>query len=180
MKRFGLFLCLKGEQKMSEKIIATEEMRLEKEWFKEAREQTFETLPNFIKHVMDDYEHSYGTVCHAISACAIAAAWAADRMEGACGGITGFQSGFVMWDFIRQWQYTDNKTGLSIVNWDNMLFPQYEHIFDKEISKSIWENIQEQAKENLKNAPDAAESVVEHWKSIADGKVPFGYRTIDK
>lgn len=164
---------------MSEKIVAKEEMRLEKEWFKEASKQTFETLPAFMKHIMDDYEHDYGTVCHAISACAIAAAWAANRMDGACGGITGFQSGFVMWDFIRQWEYTGNKTSLRIIDWDNMLYPQYEHKFDKTISKSLWGKIQEQAKENLKNTPNAVESVVEHWQSIVEGKVPFGYKVID-
>lgn len=164
---------------MSEKIVATEEMRLEREWFKDAFDQTFETLPAFMKHVMDDYQHDYGTVCHAISACAIAAASAADTMDGACGGITGFQAGFIMWDFIKHWLYEGNKTGLKIIDWDNMLYPQYEYKFDKTISKSLWEKIQEQAKESLKNAPNAVESVVEHWQSIVDGKVPFGYKVID-
>lgn len=164
---------------MNKKIIANEEMHLEKEWFKKAIDQTFETLPDFIKHVMDDYEHDYGTVCHAISACAIAAAWAANSMDGACGGITGFQAGFVMWDFIRQWQHNGNKTGLQIIDWDNMLYPQYAYKFDKTIPKSIWHKIQEQAGENLKNFPDADDRVIEHWKSIVNGKVPFGYRVID-
>ena len=59
---------------MAEKIVVTEEMRPEKEWFAEAGKQTVETLPAFINHLMGDYEHDYGTVVHAISACAVAAA----------------------------------------------------------------------------------------------------------
>ena len=32
------------------KIKITEEMHVEKEWFEQAREQTLETLPDFINH----------------------------------------------------------------------------------------------------------------------------------
>ena len=119
-----------------DKIAITEEMHLEKEWFANAKKQTLETLPAFMNHVLNDYCHDYGTICHAISACAIAAAWAADGSEQ--GGITGFQAGFVMWDVIRQWRYSSNKSGLKIIDYDDMLFPQYEYKFsNKEIPQSI-------------------------------------------
>lgn len=160
-----------------EKVKITEEMRLEKEWFEEARKQTLETLPKFIDHVMNDYEHDYGTVCHAISACAIAAAWAANESEGACGGITGFQAGFIMWDFIRQWSYRNNKTALKVVNYDDMLYPQHWDKFEKTITKRTWERIQEEAELRLNEDrgypvhPD----VKAHWESIVAGNVPFGY-----
>lgn len=156
--------------------IITEEMQLEKEWFKQAREQTLETLPSFINHIMNDYEHDYGTVCHAIGACALAAAWAADK--SAQGGITGFQAGFVMWDFIRQWNYTHNTCGMGILDYDNMLYPQYEHKF-KTISEWNWEELQKKAKENLSKETNAHPDVIAHWKSIVEGNIPFGY-TIEK
>lgn len=158
-----------------DKIAITEEMHLEKEWFANAKKQTLETLPAFMNHVLNDYCHDYGTICHAISACAIAAAWAADGSEQ--GGITGFQAGFVMWDFIRQWRYSSNKSGLKIIDYDNMLYPQYEYKFtNKEIPQSIWESLQEQAEELLREEkPYAHETVIEHWQSIIDGNVPFGY-----
>lgn len=158
-----------------DKIAITEEMHLEKEWFANAKKQTLETLPAFMKHVLNDYCHDYGTICHAISACAIAAAWAADGSEQ--GGITGFQAGFVMWDVIRQWRYPSNKCGLKIIDYDNMLFPQYEYKFsDKEIPQSTWESLQKQAEELLREEkPYAHETVIEHWQSIIDGNVPFGY-----
>lgn len=157
------------------KIAITEEMHIEKDWFAEAKKQTLETLPAFINHVMNDYIHDYGTVCHAISACAIAAAWAADEEKGACGGITGFQAGFVMWDFIRQWSYTNNKTALKIVDYDEMLFPQYEYKFQKTMQKATWEAIQAEAQKNLESTKSAHPDVVAHWRSIIDGHVPFGY-----
>jgi hypothetical protein len=161
------------------KTFVTEEMRPEKEWFKEARKQTLETLPKFIDHVMNDYVHDYGTVCHAISACAIAAAWAANECKGACGGITGFQASFVMWDFVKQWSYTDNKTALKILDYDKMLFPQYEDNFQKTMQKATWEVIQAEAKKKLESAKSAHPDVVAHWKSIVAGNVPFGY-TVEK
>ena len=135
---------------------------------------------DFINHVMNDYIHDYGTVCHAISACAIAAAWAANETPGACGGITGFQAGFVMWDFIKQWEFSSNKCGLKILDYDNMLYPQYEGKFDKIISKDVWALLQKQANENLKDTSYAANEVVAHWQKIACGEVPFGYVVSDK
>lgn len=154
-----------------------EEQHLEKEWFKEAEEQTIETLPKFINHVMNDYGHDYGTICHAIAACALAAAWAVNKHPQ--GHITGFQAGFVMWDFIKEWKYSSNQTALRIVNYDNMLYPQYKDEFDKIISKETFESIQKAAQESLdevKQGREAHPDVIKHWKSIVDGNVPFGYK----
>lgn len=36
-------------------------------WFKEAEKQTLETLPEFIRHLLEDYGHDYGTICHALA-----------------------------------------------------------------------------------------------------------------
>ncbi len=154
-----------------DKIAINEGMHLEKEWFKEAGKCTIETLPAFVDHIMNDYIHDYGTACHAVSACAIAAAWAACNQEG----LTGFQAGFVMWDFVREWSYSSNKCGLSIINWDNLLYPQYEYRFrGMEIPESIWHKVVEEAQNKVKECDYAADWVIEHWKSIADGHLPFG------
>lgn len=142
-------------------------------WFEDAKEQTIETLPKFMQHVLNDYEHDYGTICHAISACAIAASSAANATEQ--GGITGFQAGAVMWSFIRRWNYTGNKTGLKIIDYDDMLYPQYEEKFDKVIDGGMWELLKMEAKELLETKSYATDRVKAHWQSIVDGKVPFGY-----
>ena len=150
-----------------------EEMHVEKEWFKEAKEQTIETLPQFINHLMNDYQHDYGTICHALSAAALAAVYAADKSPQ--GGITGFQASFIMWDFIQQWMYPHNKCGLRLIDYDDMLFPQYQFKYEKTISSNIWNKIQEQAIKYVGEKDLVAFDVLAHWKSIIDGKVPFGY-----
>ena len=150
-----------------------EEMHVEKEWFKEAKEQTIETLPQFINHLMNDYQHDYGTVCHALSAAALAAVYAADKSPQ--GGITGFQASFVMWDFIKQWMYPYNECGLRLVDYDDMLFPQYQDKFEKIISPDTWNKIQEQARKYVGENDIVHPNVLAHWKSIINGEIPFGY-----
>lgn len=157
------------------KKIITEEMGLEKEWFAQAREQKLETLLAFMNHLLNDYGHDYGTICHAISACVLAAAYAADN--SAQGGITGFQAGAVMWDFVRQWSYSNNKTTLRIIDYDNMLYPQYREYFEgRTISESTWKLIQNEAKKRLEENGPASKEVIEHWKSIVNGVIPFGFK----
>ena len=161
-----------------EKIVVTEADHPEKEWYKEAAEQTFETLPAFIKKLMNGYIHDYGTVVHAISACAIGAAWAADRLGG---GITGFQASFVMWDFIMQWSHHGEKVGLRLIDFDQMLYPQNERYFEKIIEKSTFEALQKAAQEKLDEMTDengeiiGHPNVIKHLKSITHGIIPFGY-----
>ena len=162
-----------------DKMAITEEMHLEKEWFEQAREQKLETLPVFMNHILNDYCHDYGTICHAISACALAAAWAANSSDQ--GGITGFQASAIMWDFIRQWIYKNNKTALRIINYDNMLYPQYKGYFeDRTIDQSTWEDLQNEAKRLLDEIDSgegsAADPVIVHWKNIVNGVVPFGFK----
>lgn len=154
----------------------TEEMHLEKEWFKQASEiKTKKDLMKFIDHVLSDYQHDYGTVCHAIGAAAVAAAWYGAHTEG----ITGFQASFVMWDFIRYWMKSDNKCGLRLIDYDNFLYPQYEYKFEKTIDSDTWKHIQDQAKENLESEELACNRVRNHWESIVKGVVPFGYKVED-
>jgi hypothetical protein len=156
-----------------EKLKITEEMNVHKEWYAQASKQTLETLPEFLRHLMEDYGHDYGTIVHALAAGSIATAWA---MNGAPhGGITGFQAGAVMWQFIRGWNYEENKTGMKLINYDKMLYPQYDHMFAKTIKQSTWENIQKEAKKFLEREDYVHPNVRQHWKSIVAGVVPFGY-----
>jgi len=154
----------------------TEEMKLHEQWFAEAKDVTLDTLVDFMRRVVDGYVHDYGTVVHAISACALAAAYAADKMPGARGGITGFQAGFVMWNFVRNW--LGRKSPMRLIDYADMLYPQYRHKFvEQTVDPATWKFLQDEAgrllfaeRNNLAH-PD----VVAHWKSIAAGHVPFGY-----
>lgn len=140
-------------------------------WLEESFNVTLKTLPEFLRHLTEDYKYDYGTICHAMSIAAIATLTAIDKSPQ--GGITGFQASAVMWAFIRNWQYTGNKTGLRIVDFDDMLYPQYE--FQKIITKEIWESLQLEANRLLTENKMVASKIRDHWQSIADGKIPFGY-----
>ena len=156
---------------MKKKIVATEEMHLEKEWYEEAYKQSIKTLNKFAKHLFRDYSYDYGSAVHAVSAAALAAA----RVGASELGLTGFQASFVMWDFLQEWMHIGKEVGARIQNFDDMLYPQYRYKYEKTISKRTWENLQNAAKKNLKEVSDAHPDVIRHWQSIADGNVPFGY-----
>lgn len=149
-------------------------------WYKDAPKQTIETLPEFMRHVLNDYYHNYGTICKAIGACAIAAASAANKTPR--GGITGFQADAVMWEFIRHWNRTRNKTGMCLIDYDEMLYPQYEYRFAKTITKGLMENLTEEAKMLLAEheSNTVHPEVLAHWKKIAQRIPPFGYEVVDE
>ena len=137
--------------------------------------KSFDDLVLFLKNVKEYYNCGYGEAPRAIAQAALATAWyfASDF------GITGFQAGFVMWDFIRDWLFSSNECGLKIVDYDEMLYPQYYYKFDKHISLETFRAMQRQAKELLKNKSFAHPDVIKHWMSIANGEVPFGYTVKD-
>lgn len=148
--------------------------KIREEWFTQAKNiKDTKELMAFIDHLFNDYVHDYGTVVHAISASVLATAWMGVSMED----ITGFQAGFILWGFIKNWSYSNNKTGLRIINYDDMLYPQHEEKFNKKISSSTWNALQKEAKILLETSCDYPTNpdVVAHWQSIVDGVVPFGY-----
>lgn len=158
----------------------TEKMGIHKEWYKEAKTTTIKTLPKFIKK-LSGYHHDYGTICHAIAAASLAAGHAIDHSKH--GGITGFQASCVMWEYIQKWMQMENKP-LRLVEYENMLYPQYRYRFCT-ISKETWAWLQKEAKEKLKHNSKqdkqvkAHSDVVAYWQSIVDGQVPFGYTIED-
>lgn len=145
---------------MSRKPI-TEDMNLQDEWFKKTKSMKPDDFPEFFRELTEDYEHDYGTVCHAMAAIGLAAMRAFDRSEGARGGITGFQAGCVMWEVIRHMNYENNKCGLRLLDMDNLLYPQYEYEFNT-IDKDVWKAVQEEARNRIK------ESVEAHEKYLSD------------
>lgn len=149
-----------------------ESMRFQDDWYKEAQEiQTLESLSEFLHHLMNDYKHDYGTICHAISAGAVATAVAMNCHSQ--GRITGYQASFIMWGFIQEWMHKRKKP-LRLTDFDDMLYPQYYYRFHT-ISPETWEYLQKTAKRRLDESPTAHPRVREHWSSIVNGVVPFGY-----
>lgn len=153
----------------------TEKDNYQLEWYKEGRNQTLGTLPEFLKGLVENYSHDYGTICHAMTAAALAAMWAVDKSDQ--GGITGFQASCIMWEFIKQWDKSNNKAGLKMIDYDYLLYPQYEEKFEKTISSDQWGVIQKEANKNLEeNTQRTHPDVISHWQSISDGEIPFGFR----
>lgn len=158
---------------MSDKKQITEKSGEHKKWYEEASKQTLESLPEFLSHLANNYMHDYGTICHAVAASALAAAHAMNASP--VGGISGFQAGCIMWEFIQKWM--NYKSPLRLIDYGNMLYPQYKNKFEKTISKETWEYLQKEAYKLLaEDNETASPNVINHWKSIAAGVVPFGYQ----
>ena len=138
--------------------------------------KNFDSLIEFLKDVKENYNTGYGEAPRAMAqACLAVGDFLAKDF-----GITGFQASFVMWDFILDWRYKNNKCGLCMVNFDDMLYPQYGYKFAKTISAERFEKIKEQAKENLEKNKCAHPDVIKHWKSIVNGEIPFGFTISEK
>lgn len=159
---------------MSRKPI-TEDMRLQDEWYKRAKNMKPEDFLDFANELSKRYEHDYGTVCHAMAAIGLAAMYAFNETDGARGGITGFQAQCVMWLVIQHMNYENNKCGLRLLDMDKLLYPQYEYEFCS-ISSDTWDAVKKEAQELLKENATVHPDVVAHWQSIASGKVPFGLK----
>lgn len=145
--------------------------KIKAEWAEKSKGVTLETLPAFLDELAGNYSHDYGTICHAMATAAIAAACALDRTPQ--GGITGFQAGAIMWEFIRGWNYTSNKCGLAIVDYDNLLYPQYSDKFSKTISACTWENLQKIAAEKILEADAEYQNYLEAAKQYEEDIAEF-------
>lgn len=153
-----------------EKKKITEEDHLEVEWLKEAKKQTLETLPSFFNHLMDDYVHDYGTIVKAISAAMIGTFYTLNKQEI----LTGFQVGFIPWIIIDEFR-GKSEVGRKIIDFDDMVFPQYEYEFRNTISKGTFKKLQERASRFIEER-DMHPDVKKHMESIVAGKIPFGYK----
>lgn len=151
----------------------TEEMGVHKQW-KEMAEavDTPEKLGEFVKALLERYEHDYGTIIHAIEAAMIAAFNAINKSPE--GGITGFQASFLGWAMARKF-LSLGKMGNRMWNYEHLLYPQFEKDFTS-IPQKIWDAIQKKAQENIENKVDAAPRVIAHWQTVARGVIPFGLK----
>lgn len=136
--------------------------------------KTFDELVSYLQYVKDNCNTCYGEAPRAISQAALAVSWYLASEFG----ITGWQAGFVMWDYVRGWRFNDNKCGLRLIDYDEMLYPQHEYKFEKIIPLNIFEDLKIAAKEKIEEERPYAvhPDVLAHWKSIAEGNIPFGYK----
>ncbi|KKM00057.1 hypothetical protein LCGC14_1808240 [marine sediment metagenome] len=144
-----------------------------KELYERAKKVTPYNIAGFIQELMEQ-SHDYNTCVYATAAAAIAGmSIMADKL-----GITGFQAGAVMWEYMREAHHIEYPSRL--LTYGDMLYPQYGHKY-KTISKDIWEWLQKEARRKLdedgaKEEPFMVQSVRDHMQTIVDGIVPFGYK----
>ena len=137
--------------------------------------KTKKDLDKLLKEVIECKELDYGKIVYAICGCMKATCNYIDRSE--VGGITGFQAGFIGWEMIKEYTITcNNEFGMKLLNYGDLLYPQYEEKFEKTIDKETWEALRKEAYEKMKECPDAHPDVFNHWKSIWNGEVPFGFK----
>jgi hypothetical protein len=159
------------------KMVITEDLHLEKEWHEEAKKQTLRTLPKFIKHLMDDYAHSYGTIVKAMACAVYATIHVCNNMPS--GSITGFQASCLVWQIIDEMGMFKSESGSRILTFDDMLYPQNSNRFSC-IDKDTWDKLQELAKSKLEEDGAMHPDVRKHLQSIVNGTVPFGWKVVDK
>ena len=162
------------------KITATTEQGFKEQAYEIAKSvNTTDELAEFVNFI-SNVPLDYGTAVYAQCAAMLAAQHVMNIGEQ--GGITGFQAGFIGWEMVKKFMSVGD-CGLSLRDWENMLYPQYEEKFEKTIPRKIFEGLQEKAKERLAKA-DEDESinghslhpeVRKHMESIVNGAVPFGY-----
>jgi len=69
---------------------------------------------------------------------------------------------------------------LQIRNKKDILYPQHEDNFLNTLTTEQWQEIQSEAEDNLeKDTTNVAPRVVEHWISIKEGRLPFGFQIKD-
>lgn len=131
------------------------------------------TEADLVKLLRDitQFHHDYGTIVYG-SMAAMKAAFNVVN-NGPQGGITGFQAGCLGWECVHEFMMI--KPPCKIVDYSNMLYPQYAAKFNRTISKSVWGHLQKEAARLLTESDIASSHCQNHWKSIVAGEVPFGF-----
>ncbi len=144
------------------------------EWYEKAKHvKNPDELKEFIEYVYSfgDFP-GYDEDVHAITAIAIASSWCANEYYK----ITGFQASYVGLQYLMHWTYGYRDiVGISVTDYTDMLYPQCQYKFEKKIDKDMFKALQEAAKKKLDDGDCGTQKVREHWQSIVDGTVPFGY-----
>jgi hypothetical protein len=163
-------------EKANKPFVSEENRDIIDSWYKRASEVTPETFGELINELLHDYDLDYGAKIHAAAACTIAMFNACDDIFG----FSGFQSSASIMQVLYKLNYPCNKTGIRVLNYDDMLYPQYEDKF-RSISRDTWKLLRKRAgelvDENDKWTTDP--SVFHHWSAISLGIVPFGYYISD-
>lgn len=162
-------------QKTKKPFVSEDDKDIIDNWYKRAREVTPKTFGDFINELLHGYDLDYGAKIHAAAACTIAMFIACDDIFS----FSSFQYGAAVMQILYKLNYPCNETGIRVIDYDNMLYPQHENKF-RSIRQNTWELLRKRADELIAERQLTADpSVLNHWKSISLGIVPFGYYISD-
>lgn len=122
------------------------------------------------------HKHSYSTIVNGMSSAMLGVFRYIDGTPQ--GGITGMQASFLGWSMLRHFLCLEGA--VSLVRYENLLFPQYDHTFGKLMSRSTWNSLVADAKERLtkltgEQAREMSQAVYQRWQTIAEGVLPNGF-----
>lgn len=146
-------------------------------WFKQAMDQAPETLYGFMVGLQGGYKHTSESYSLATAAMMLGAMAAFSRI--APEGVEPNQK-------TMMWSVIESMTGmvaqpLILRNFLAMLNPSSKNDFVT-VPRGVFKRLVETAKQALAAAEKEEEDqqpppeTIEHWKKIASGTVPFGYR----
>lgn len=122
-------------------------------------------LTSYIEEVKEKYNTSYNDAVYGPALAAIAAFnYTASQM-----GLSGFQASYSEMLFFEKLR--DIKHGFMILNYDNLLYPQYLKDFNLSAETLIRKNLdslKKAAKEELEKSPYASQEVRDHWTYITE------------
>lgn len=122
---------------------------------------------------------THSTACHGAMAVMIAAFNVIQNTFN----LSEYQRGCVGWEVVKEFMILDKNAPAQLLDFSNMLYPHGEEKFSRTITRKNWEWIQKQAQKkidgvNKSEAPHSAKTF-DHWKSIVDGNVPFGFDVVE-
>jgi len=141
--------------------------KIEADWYKEVNTLTSKAkLDKFIKKLMTEYQHDFGTSLRALAVVVNATI----RYYGK--GLTKLQAMFLLFTLMRKTFELDDKVGLQIVQYENIFLPETLSHFKFAIEKGQHETIMDMAKGYLKKYTEADKDVQDHWVKLANGWLP--------
>lgn len=147
---------------------------MRKALYNRASEQTMKTLPKFLKELSEG-NYDYSTVCYCLTAGMKAVFNALNDAPAMGGGITGFQASYIMWECMVHIFHQNDDVGLKLIDYSEMMYPQYAHKFEKTIDKKTWKALQKKAIKTLDESKLLHPEVRQHLENIKAGIIPFGY-----
>ena len=122
-------------------------------------------LTSYIEETKEKYNTSYNDAAYGPALAAIAAFnYTATQM-----GLSGFQASYSEMLFLKKLR--NIKHGFKILNFDNLLYPQYLKDFNLSAETLIRKNLDElkkAAKEGLERGLNASQEVRDHWTYITE------------